>query len=494
MELSIEITNFILMLIIACAVGVVVKFVRFPYTIALVLVGLFVGITKIIPEIPLTKDLVFLLILPPLLFEASLNMDLEHFKENFKSISLLAIFGVLISTIVVGFLIHFALRLPLEISLLFGAMISPTDPVSVLATFRVLNAPKKLSTILEGESIINDGTGVVVFGILLEMIESGRFDVFNGIATFLFVCIGGALIGLSLGYLAYRFLAFIDDHLIEITITLVLAYSCFLIAEHFHLSGVIAVVCAGLIIGNYGTLFSMSPSTRVTLLDFWGFIVFIINSIVFLLIGVDTHLGIFRDWYAILIAVFAVLLARALVVYPLKIPWSWKHIVFWGGLHGTIPVALALSLGDIPYRDLLANMTFGVVIFSLVFQGVTLEIFVKRIFRKDRKFEEILAKLIASKNALNEIRKLSEEGKITENMAEMIENELKEEISKLNRELEEILEKDREASKEMLRRVHKNVLNAKKSAVKDAVIRGLISEETGAKILRELDSIMEEEF
>lgn len=494
MDIAFQLSEFIALLLIACAVGIVVKFIRLPYTIALVLVGLFVGMTKLLPEIPLTKELVFLLILPPLLFEGALNMDIEHLRENLKPISLLAILGVLVSTIIVGLILHRVLSIPLEIALLFGAMISPTDPVSVLATFKSLGAPKKLSTILEGESILNDGTGIVLFGILLEMIRHGSLDLAKGVAEFLIVCIGGIAIGFTLGYLAYRFLAYIDDHLIEISITLILAYSSFLIAEDFHFSGVIAVVCAGLIIGNYGRFFSMSPSTRIALMDFWSFVVFVINSIVFLLIGIDTHLDVFHEWRAIGVAILAGLIARAIAVYPIlsvfRLPNVWKHVIFWGGLHGTIPVALALSLGEIPHRDLLASMTFGVVIFSLVFQGLSLEFFARRVFKEQRKeeFEETFARFIALKHAKAELSKLVEEGKVVESVAERIGRELEDNIWRMHKKLENFITEDEMISAEIVKRAYKNVLNAQKSAIRDAVMKGLISEDVANKIIKEIDS------
>jgi len=492
-SIAFQLSEFIALLLIACAVGVGVKFVRLPYTIALVLVGLMVGAMKLLPEVPLTKDLVFLLILPPLLFEGALNMDLSHLKENFKPIIMLAILGVVISTTVVGFVLNMTLSIPLTVALLFGAMISPTDPVSVLATFKSLGAPKRLSTILEGESILNDGTGVVMFGILLDAVLHGNLNPIEGVAEFVRVCVGGVIVGSVLGYLAYRILAHIDDHLIEISITLILAYSSFLIAEEFHFSGVIAVVCAGLIIGNYGKLFSMSPSTRIALTDFWSFVVFVVNSIVFLLIGIDTHLDVFHEWRAIGLAILAVLVARAIVVYPIlfDLPLTWRHIVFWGGLHGTIPVALALSLGDVPYRDLLASMTFGVVIFSLVFQGLTLEIFARRVFRDERReeFEETLARHMALKHARMELRRLVREGVLTESVAERIEKEIDRELKELKEKLESM-----DASDEMLKRAYRSILNAQKSAIRDAVVKGIISEEVAKRITREIDSKIEKEI
>ncbi len=492
MELLIE---FVVLLLIACSVGVAVKYIRLPYTIALVLVGLFVGLSGF-PQIPLTKELVFLLFLPPLLFESALNMDLSHLRENFKTIGILAVFGVLASTVLIGLILHSLLGLPLEVALLFGAMISPTDPVSVLATFKSLNAPKRLAVILEGESILNDGTAVVLFGIIYEMIMHGRLDVLHGFTEFVIVCLGGAIVGFALGYLTYRILAFIDDHLIEISITLILAYSSFLLAEHLHLSGVIAVVCAGLIIGNYGKLFSMSASTRIVLTDFWSFVVFVINSIVFLLIGIDTQLGVFRYLDAIAVAIVAVLIARALVVYPIltifKLPSSWIFVVFWGGLRGAIPVALALSLGDVPYRDLLSSMVFGVVLFSLVFQGLTLELFIKRTFRdvKRENFERILGRYLALRQAEFELRRMVERGEVVEFVAEDIAKELKREIEQVKAKLDMMLSKD--LRDKMGRELLRDVLNAKKYAVRSALAKGLISEDVAVELIKEIDEKISE--
>jgi len=482
-SLAFQISEFVALLMIACAVGVAVKFVRLPYTIALVLVGIVVGATKLLPEIPLTKDLVFLLILPPLLFEGALNMDLGHLKENLRHVLLLAVAGVVASTLIVGAILNRALGIPLSVALLFGAMISPTDPVSVLATFKNLGAPKRLATILEGESILNDGTGVVLFGILLDAVH-GNLNLTEGVVKFFIVCFGGIVVGFVLGYLAYRILACIDDHLIEVSITLILAYSSFLIAEELHLSGVIAVVCAGLIIGNYGRLFSMSPSTRIVLTDFWGIVVFVINSIVFLLIGIDTHIEVFREWRAIAVAILAVLVARAVSVYPMfDLPLSWRNVLFWGGLHGTIPVALALSLEGIPYRDLLASMTFGVVIFSLLIQGLSLEFLARRIFERDGKeLEETLARYIALMHAKIELERMLKEGVVVESVAEKIARDIEEELKGLKEKLETRF------ADEVMKRAYRSILNAQKAAIREAVMKGIISEEVARRITREIDS------
>ncbi len=486
MELGEWVVEFVALLMIASAVAVTVKFARIPYTIALVFTGLFVGISGVLPEVPMTKDFVFLVILPPLLFEAALNMDVNELRSNLKTISLLAFLGVLVTTLVVGYSVSLSVGLSLGVALLFGAMISPTDPVSVLATFRALNAPKRLSIILEGESILNDGAAVVVFAILLEMLRSGEINLAWGVAEFIIVCAGGAIVGFALGYLTYKILSSIDDPFVEISITIILAYSSFIVSEHLHVSGVIAVVASGLVVGNYGKTFSMSPSTRVILTDFWAVVVFLVNSIVFILIGTNTHLDTLH-WREITIAVIAVIISRALVVYAVmwRYPRFWKHIVFWGGLRGAIPVALALSLSGVEGFEIVSAMTFGVVLFSLVVQGLTLEAFARRKFSDagKEKVEELLARYIAARSAEYELKRAIKSGKIAEPLAAGLVNEIRQEVERMQTELENLRNVDW-----IKRRIQKYILDAKKSAVRDAVSRGVVSHEVARRIIEEIDS------
>ncbi|MCA9394897.1 MAG: Na+/H+ antiporter [Candidatus Omnitrophica bacterium] len=377
------------LLMIACAVAIIAEWLKQPYTIALVLVGLVVAVLNLTPHIIISHDIIFTLILPPLLFHGALHMDLGHLKENWRSIVLLAFPGVVITTLLIGLLAHHFLHIPFIYAMLFGAIVTPTDPISVLSILGRVGAPKRLRTILEGESLFNDGTGVVVFMIILEMIHSqAQFDLGYALTKFLMVTGGGTVIGIAVGVGAYHLLKRLDDHLLEVAITVVITFGTPLLAEAFHFSGIIAIVVAGMIIGNYGKIYSMSNKTRETLDSFWEVIEFVINSLLFLIIGLELQ-EIPQDHLRnlgmpIVIAILAVNAARGLVVYPViwlrnkfgtnDIPWKWKHVLFWGGLKGSISIALVVGLpAEMPYREMFLVLAFGVVLFTLIVQGLTMK-------------------------------------------------------------------------------------------------------------------------
>jgi CPA1 family monovalent cation:H+ antiporter len=278
-------------------------------------------------------------------------------------------------------------------ALLVGAMLAPTDPISVLATFKRANAPRLLRTLVEGESLFNDGTGVVLFLILAGALlgpAGESLSVAAGIVQFVKVVGLGIVIGLGLGLIAYWLLTHLDDHVLENAITVVLTWGSFITAEKLGASGVIAVVVAGLIMGNYGSRLAMSQRTRETIHTFWESIDFIVNSIVFLLIGIELQApdvggpGRLLDPAVLLtigIVYLATLVARAVLVYPLAFtfgrhwPRGWKHVVLWSGLKGSIPLALVLGLPLEPLRplrDFLVPVVFGVVLISLLLQGLTI--------------------------------------------------------------------------------------------------------------------------
>ena len=369
------------------------NWIKQPTPTALVLIGLGVALTKLLPTISLTHDVAFFLILPPILFQGGMHLNIEHLKQDWKSIGLLAIPGVIISSILVGYPLSYFWHIPLNYALLFGALISPTDTVSVLAIMKKVKAPERLRTILEAESLFNDGTGVVLFVVILTMIQSHQpLDLRRALFQFLLVTGGGALVGCLCGYLTHLFLKMIKGHLLGVILTVVLAFGAPLIAESLHCSGIIAVVTAGLMIGA-GRLSYMSPKSKETVKTFWKIIDFIVNSLIFLIIGLQLQVigknNLLEFKGLILIGIMAVLISRILVVYPIilsynriskpSIPLVWNHVLFWGGLRGTIPIILMLQLPEFQYRPLFLSATFGIVLFSIIIQGLTIEPLLKKL-------------------------------------------------------------------------------------------------------------------
>ena len=336
------------LLLIVSVVAIIVRRFRIPYTVALVVAGLALSFRSRL-QIELTSELILTLLLPPLVFEAAFHLNFQQLRRSLSTIALLAIPGVVLNMLIVGGILSVGPGIPLSIALVFGALIAATDPVSVVAIFRRLGAPKQLEVLLEGESLFNDGTAIVIFGITLEIVGLSDFNLVSGITEFLQVAAGGLIIGASLGWLFSRLAARIDDYLIEITLSTVLAFGAYLVAEQFHLSGVLAVVAAGLVSGSSAER-EMSPTTRIVLVNFWEYVAFLANSAIFLLIGLDVEIGsMLTNWQLILWAIAAVVVSRFITIYSLTqfnrlIPQKWRHVLFWGGLRGAIALALALSI------------------------------------------------------------------------------------------------------------------------------------------------------
>jgi len=315
------------LLIAASTIAVLTKYLRIPYTVALVLGGLLLSLLHLPFLSPLqpdqrphwlTPDVILILFLPALVFEGSVKIRVQDLLRDWAPLLVLANVGVLLATLVTGYLVHWVLGPPILIALLFGAIISATDPISVLAIFKDLRMNKRLSVVIEGESLLNDGTAVVIFQILLAGIVAGGLSVGRGIGQFLMAVAGGAVLGSVLGFAASKITQRIDDPQIEITLTTIVAYGSYLLANHLHLSGVIATASAGLMVGNFGAKKGMSDRTRTVLESFWEYIAFVMNSLVFLLIGLEVHIdALAHAWRPVLLAIAAVLIGRSLSVYSL---------------------------------------------------------------------------------------------------------------------------------------------------------------------------------
>jgi len=381
------------LLMAASAIALLARRLHVPYTVALVAGGLILSTLRLKMPAPwlseqrpdwLTADVILILFLPALIFEGSIKINLRDLARDWSPLALLAVPGVVVATAVTGFLVHWRLGLPLLIALIFAAIISATDPISVLALFKDLRVNKRLSLLIEGESLLNDGTAVVLFQVLLAAYLSGNPGVLQGLARFLLAVAGGAALGFGLGYLVSKITENIDDPDVEITLTTIVAYGSYLLAHHLHFSGIIATGSASLMVGNFGAKHGMSEKTRTALESFWEYVAFVMNSVIFLLIGLEVRLdALAHAWIPVLAAIGAVLIGRVLSVYPLigignlfaeRIPGRWQHVIVWGGLRGSLALALVLSLNhDFPYRERILDLTFGVVVFAILVQGLTIK-------------------------------------------------------------------------------------------------------------------------
>jgi CPA1 family monovalent cation:H+ antiporter len=495
----------LLLLLAVSAVALLTSKWRIPYTIALVFAGFFIDLFHVpIKEAAgnaqlLTPDVIFVLILPALLFESSLNIEIQHLRENLWAIVLFAVIGVAAATAITGFAVHHILGLPVLTALLFGALISATDPIAVIALFKDLGVSKRLSVIVEGESLFNDGTAAVAFQLILASILTNQFDAISGVRQFLVVSVGGIVLGLLVGYAASKVTELVDEPRIEITLTTIVAYGSYLLAEHLHVSGVIATVIAGLTVGNYGASTGMSPRTRVAVWAFWEYVAFLVNSLVFLLIGIEVHVGqIFESWWPILLAILAVLLGRVLVVYILSplsgrfgkpIPSNWNPVLVWGGLHGSVSIALALSLPQsFPHRGTILTLCFGVVAFSIVVQGLTMKPLLAWLGIVEEANGPYLMQK-ARQLALGASRKELEHLKNTRAISPKAFASLSAEIEVRSRELEaavlEIQEEHPELVEEETRLAKLRMLAAERSALQRAAIEGLTPAEISEHILNE---------
>ncbi len=396
----------VLLLILSLAIALVAGRLRVPYTLALVLVGLLLGSLNVLPDLHLEPDLVLFIFIPALLFEGAWSIDVAVLRRNWLVVLLLAVPGLLFSLGVVAVVMHFGAGFDWLIALLLGAIVSPTDPIAVVALLRQLGMPERLRTIVEGESLFNDGVGAAAYTVVratllatlgLSALEGG-FPGGEGLhAIWLFL--GGPLLGVGIALFVARVLRNVDDYLIETALTFSVAYGIYLLADALRTSGLLAVVGAGLVLGSYGRRTGMSERTREVVDDVWEFTGYLANSLLFLLLGVQIGgADLLGALGPIIWAVFAVIVGRAAMIFLvftfhdnlarwlarrrgthwfglraglLPVPRQWRPLILLSGLRGALSLALVLSLpSQIPQVGQLRLITYGVVLVTLVGQGL----------------------------------------------------------------------------------------------------------------------------
>ncbi|SDM24337.1 cation:proton antiporter [Sediminibacillus halophilus] len=391
----------LILLAISVAVIGIAKKIGQPYTIALVLVGLVLGIINV--HVPLIDEaeeyitqsevfqaIIISLFLPILLGDATLKLPFHHLYHHKRAVLGMAFIGTFLSFIVIGFSTHYIIGLPIAVAFTFAALMSATDPISVVSIFKSLGVSEKLSTIMEGESLFNDGIAVVLFKIssiyLLTYIELGWEGLGSGILLFLKFSLGGVLVGVILGFVFSQIIRFFDDYPFEIALSAILFFGSYFIAEHLEVSGVIAVVAGGFMFADYGGKIGMSEKTRVTINTFWDVITLVANSIIFLLIGLEIrNIDFNNQWDIIVYAIILVITGRIIALYISTLPVKdlnrkERILLNWGGLRGSLSIALALSLPtDFAGRDTVLLLTFSVVLFSLIVQGLSIKPLIKKL-------------------------------------------------------------------------------------------------------------------
>ena len=378
------------LLFVAMLVAMISRRFDLPYSTGLVAAGIIVALVA--PGAPprLTPDLIYLVFLPPLVFEAAIQIPWRPFRRDLPLLLALVTVGVVLAAAAVMVGMHVWIGWGWLGAGLFGVLIAATDPVAVIAAFRQLNVQPRLHLLVEAESLLNDGVAAVGFAILVGMAAGGAGSAGEIAIRLAGTVLGGVAAGVAVSVPLILLAGRTSDRLVEITITMLVAYGSFLLAEHFHASGVLATLTAGLVVGNWGFIGAISDDGRQGVLHQWEYVAFLINSVIFLLIGsYIPRMPLAAVVEAGTVAILLSLLGRALAVYPvtlafartrLRVPWRYKHVLFWGGLRGALALALALALPmAVPEREAIIAVSFAVVAFSIFVQGLSMPPMIRRL-------------------------------------------------------------------------------------------------------------------
>jgi CPA1 family monovalent cation:H+ antiporter len=502
-------TTLTILLLVATGVALVSRRFGLPYVTGLVLAGL--AITDLLPQpIRLDSALILNLLLPILLFQAAINTDVRRLRSTIKPITWLAGPGIVIASGVTASILKFVLGIGWIPALLVGIILAITDTVSVIAVFKDVAVPSRLSTIVEGESLFNDGIALVLFSLILKFQEKESLTVIDGLQQLIIVIAGGILLGLAIGSLcAALFVALSDDPLSGILLTVAVAFGTFQAGQWIHVSGVVAVVVAGLTVSNRGINRALSASSKITLFNFWEYADFCVNTFIFLLIGLEVNpLLLWKIIPLILVAIFAYQMGRILSVYPLlalsnrfdlPIPLKWQHVLFFGNIKGSLSMVLALSLpASIPGRSDLIALVYGAVLVSLVGQALSLPWVVKKlkiasVSQSRQHIEALESQLIAAKAAQNELATLQSQGILSKAVYEEMRATYQVQVAEAENQLRDLHNRrvdprlNNWGRTSKLNAVKRRLLMVERGALNEALRKRIISEAVITPQLRAID-------
>ena len=478
--------SFVAILVIACGMALLAKRLKVPYTVLLVVAGLAVsllldgapGLREHLEKIKLKPELLLQVFLPILLFEAAFHVDLKSFLNNRRAILFLAIPGVII-----GMVLTTAVFVPVaklirgdmmwQVGLVTAAMLAATDPISVVALFKEFTVSKRLGIIIEGESLINDGIAVVLFGVVVKITadslglhiptldgQGGNVQALQVLGNFLSEVFLGTAVGVAVGLAMSYLTSKVNDHLIEVALTAIAAYGSNVMAMQLHASGVIAVVVCGMMVGNVGAKHGMSPTTREAVFSFWEFAAFMANSFVFILIGLEIRLSELWADAGLIVAFFVIMiLVRSVIVFgvhnlvrreDLRLRKPWLPVITWSGVRGSLSMVMAMMLvaseseGETT-RKLILNLVFGVVLLSILLQGTTIEWLMKRVgliveTHEEIEYEMALARRQAIRCLVDNLEDAERKGILSHGTFEILHNRLVERREANDKRIAEMLE------------------------------------------------------
>ena len=500
----------LILFVIASIVAVAARRINLPYTIALMAVGIALGALRLLNAPHLTPELLYDIFLPPLIFEAAIHLKGEDLRRDFWPITTLVIPGVILSTLATA-----AVMIPLShhlgefhalnwgVGILFGAAVAATDPVSVLALFKRLGVPLRLRTLVESESLLNDGTAIVIFMIAWTYVHGDLSTPSDALMEFFRVVGLGLMVGVIVGFLTAVAMQNLDDVMIVITLTTVAAYGSFLIAEHLHVSGVMSTVAAGLVVGQRGFTNILFPSIRLSTESFWEYIAFAMNSLIFLLMGLAIDLQmLWKLWPFILLAYFAMMVARFVVVtgtwgifYPTRLhfPFNWAVVLGWGGVRGALSMVLALSLPDsFIYKNVIVTLVFGVVLLTLFVQGLSMSPLLRWLgvaspISEIKSYEQLKTEITLLHNTMDEIDRFRKRRMISAKIAQALEDDFQKRIDAILQELEKATPDQEALLKEELLRTKRRLLMDQKNDLFELYRNGTIDYDTYETVKNEID-------